>query len=185
MPNSCDECHDAANISSHIDAKIDFGGAVTAPADDSTFNGSCTNNCHLASDAGDWTGGVAAVNCTDCHSSTYVGGNNWRGNGLNRMPQYSMHLLTPTVSGVVHDATVPGAGGNCAFCHDSLPAPGGSHIDGTWHTDSNDNAGGGQTRGMFAGFADGTPATCATSCHSAGTSWRYKWSATVTRNNFV
>ncbi|MDT8441992.1 MAG: CxxxxCH/CxxCH domain-containing protein [Desulfuromonadales bacterium] len=179
VPNSCNDCHAVATAGTHIDGAVTYGGEISA----APGNGSCTNTCHIAGDAGDWAGGTPALACTDCHSgsgaSAYIGGDKSSMSGPNNMPQFGMHTVTATVSGVVHDHTIAGAGGDCAFCHVSMPAPGGSHVDGTLLADGPANT----DRGMFAGFSDGTPPTCTTACHSAGTTWTYKWSATAANSD--
>ena len=169
VPGGCVDCHPVGSgtAGTHLNGTIQATGSNQTGYN--AGNGTCTNSCHATS-AGVWTD-TAALACTDCHSGSYV--------GIAAMPQYAMHTLTPTVSGVVHDATVPGAGGDCAFCHDSMPASGGSHINGSTQGDLPNNT----DRGMFAGFTDGVTPTCATSCHSAGTTWRYKWSASAGATN--
>jgi predicted CXXCH cytochrome family protein len=176
VPGSCNDCHPAASNAAHINNSVSYASKIsTAPG-----NGSCTNTCHLSAEAGDWTGGSAAIACTDCHNgsgaSAYIGGDKTSVPGPNYMPQYAMHLTVPTVSGKVHTDT--GLPTTCAFCHSNMAAQATTHPNGVWTADDADNTND-QNRGMFAAFIDGSPATCATSCHSAGTSWRYKWSATA------
>jgi hypothetical protein len=164
VPSGCVDCHPVGSgtAGTHLNGSIQATGSNQTGYN--AGNGTCTNTCHATS-AGVWTD-TAALACTDCHSGSYV--------GIAAMPQYAMHTLTPTVSGVVHDATVPGAGGDCAFCHDSMPASGGSHINGSTQGDLPNNT----DRGMFAGFTDGTTPTCTTACHTTGSDWAYRWSAT-------
>ncbi|MDT8441870.1 MAG: CxxxxCH/CxxCH domain-containing protein [Desulfuromonadales bacterium] len=177
VPNSCDDCHTAGSNAAHIDGSVSYAGAISAAPGD----GSCANTCHLSPEAGDWTGGPSAIVCTDCHSgsgaSAYIGGDKSGVAGPNYMPQYNMHPVTPSVSGVVHDQTTPGAGGDCAFCHTGITGLA-THINGVWAADSANNSLD-QPRGLYAGFTDGTPPTCTTACHSAGAGWTYKWSASA------
>lgn len=170
VPNSCDDCHTPASNAAHISGDVTYNTATITATAGTTPNITCTNSCHTGvTTEFDGTPGLA---CTDCHSGSYIGG------GSN-MPQYAMHTVTATVSGVVHDQTIAGAGGDCAFCHDSLPAAGGTHVDGSFVADGPANT----DRGMFTGFTDGATPTCTTACHSAGTSWTYKWSATAANSD--
>jgi hypothetical protein len=179
VANSCDDCHAAATAATHIDASVTYAAEISA----APGNGSCTNTCHIAGDVGDWTGGTSALACTDCHAGSggtaYIGGDKSGVAGPNNMPQFAMHTVTPTVTGKVH--TAAGLSTTCTACHDSMPAPGGTHVNGTFLPD------GGATpntdRGMFASFTDGATPTCATACHSAGTSWTYQWSATAANSD--
>jgi predicted CxxxxCH...CXXCH cytochrome family protein len=175
----CADCHASETLSTHIDAKADFSAKITAPASNSGWTGSCTNTCHLAGDAGDWTGGAAAVSCTDCHAAAtgYVGDNTGA-----YLPQYNMHNVTPTVSGEKHVNTLTGAGGSCAFCHTTISAQG-THINGVWTVDDADNTND-QNRGLFAAYSDAlTGGSCSgagvASCHSDGGSWSRQWKATA------
>ena len=83
----------------------------------------------------------------------------------------------PQVTGNAHDGsfddgTLP-AGGNCVTCHTTSPTgTPANHINGTL------NSGSAITVAAIAGYSVGT-ADCATTCHSAGTAWRYKWSTTA------
>lgn len=180
VSGSCNDCHPAASNVAHINNSVSYAAKLSA----APGNGSCTNTCHLSPEAGDWTGGAAAITCTDCHSgsgaSAYIGGDKTSVPGPNYMPQYAMHLTVPTVSGKVHTDT--GLSTTCEFCHSTMAAQAANHPNGTWTADDADNTND-QNRGMFAAFSDGTPATCATTCHSAGTSWRYKWSASAGATN--
>ena len=177
---ACTDCHTAGSNSAHLNLSVTYASKLSA----APGNGSCTNTCHLSPEAGDWTGGAAAIDCTDCHSgsgaSAYIGGNKTSVAGPNYMPQYTMHLTVPTVSGKVHTDT--GLSTTCAFCHSTMGSYAATHPNGVWTADDADNTND-QNRGMFAAFTDGSPATCATSCHSAGTAWRYKWSATANATN--
>jgi predicted CXXCH cytochrome family protein len=177
VSGSCTDCHSNATTTqitatTHIDGTRNTGGGKSVVFN---ANGSCTNTCHLSAEAGDWTGGAAAIACSDCHSGSgaaaYIGGDKTSVPGPNYMPQYNMHLTVPTVSGKQHTDT--GLATTCATCHSTISGLA-THADGTWNVDSGTNS----DRGMFAAFTDGLPATCATTCHSAGTAWRYKWSAT-------
>jgi predicted CxxxxCH...CXXCH cytochrome family protein len=182
VPGGCSECHTAGSNSAHLNLVVTYAGALTAyPGVGGA--GSCTNTCHLSPEAGDWTGGTSAITCTDCHSgsgaSAYIGGNKTSVAGPNYMPQYNMHLLTPTVTGKVH--TAAGLATQCTTCHSNLSAQS-THMNGLWTADDSDNTND-QHRGLFAGFTDGNPPTCTTACHTAGTAWSYKWSSTVTATN--
>ena len=76
---SCGDCHTAANVATHINGSRNMsskvtdmdlgtgGNQLTAPGG---WNGTCTNNCHIANTATDWTAGTLA--CTDCHGSGKV-----------------------------------------------------------------------------------------------------------------
>ncbi len=173
----CSDCHPAATNAAHINNSVTYASKLSA----APGNGSCTNTCHLSPQAGDWTGGAAAITCTDCHSgsgaSAYIGGDKTSVSGPNYMPQYNMHLTVPTVSGKVHTDT--GLSTTCDFCHSNMAAQSATHPNGTLLPDGPANT----DRGMFAAWTDGSPGTCATTCHSAGTSWRYKWSATAGNTN--
>ena len=175
VPGSCNACHTAGNNAAHIDNSVNYAGTISA----APGNGSCTNTCHLSPQAGDWTGGPAAITCTDCHSgsgaSAYIGGNKTSVAGPNYMPQYNMHVVVPSVTGRVH--TAAGLSTTCATCHTTL-AGRVTHVNGVWTADDADNTND-QHRGLFAAFTDGTTPTCATACHSAGITWTYKWSASA------
>ena len=84
-------------------------------------SGTCTNTCHDGATS-DWRDNSPSVGCTDCHSgsgaSAYIGGDKSGVAGPNYMPQYNMHPLTPTVSGVKHDDTLTA----CTTCHTGISA---------------------------------------------------------------
>lgn len=175
VPGSCNDCHTAGSNAAHIDNSVSYAGQIS----DAPGNGSCTNTCHLSPEAGDWTGGSSAIACTDCHSgsgaSAYIGGDKSSVAGPNHMPQYNMHPVTPSVTGKLH--TAAGLSTACSTCHTTL-AGRATHINGVWAADDADNTND-QHRGLFAGFTDGTIPTCTTACHSVGTAWTYKWSASA------
>jgi len=189
VSGSCADCHANSTTtqitaSTHIDGTRNAGGGsskiTAAPG-----NGSCTNSCHLSAEAGDWTGGSAAIACADCHSgsgaSAYIGGDKTSVSGPNYMPQYNMHVLTPTVSGKKHDGTLTA----CTTCHTTISAQA-THVNGTWTADDADNTND-QHRGLFATYTDaasgGSCSGSGVACHADGGSWTRKWKSTVTATN--
>ncbi len=175
----CTECHTAATAATHINDSVNFDGSKVAY---SSGTGTCAINvCHAG---GDFRDSSPSPGCENCHSGTYIAGDNTGTGGNNYLPQYNMHVLTPTVSGAVHKTIT-----SCGFCHENIYSSL-THIDGTWETDSADNSS--QNRGIFntgipLNFVDGSPATCTTVCHFGvagdGGTWARRWSGTAGNND--
>lgn len=185
VPNGCNECHDAANVSTHIDAKIDFGGVVSAPATNASYDGSCTNTCHVAG-GGDWSGGAAALACTDCHAGSYVGGNNWRASGNNYLAQSGLHAMTAT-NVTSHNQNLSGG---CEACHSTYATSPASHVNNIWEADAAT-----QTDSRFVSRTNMTytelaanSSTCSgtglSGCHADGGKWSRLWS-TAANSDYV
>lgn len=187
VSGSCGDCHNNSTASqitaaTHLNGTKNTGGAKSVVFN---ANGSCTNTCHLSAEVGDWTGGSAAIACVDCHSgsgvSAYIGGDKTSVPGPNYLPQYNMHVLTPTVSGKKHDGTLTA----CITCHTSISAQA-THINGVWTADDADNTND-QHRGLFATYTDalngGSCSGAGVACHADGGSWTRKWKSTVAATN--
>jgi hypothetical protein len=129
VPNECGSCHLANNdkttsmdaFATHVNGSVDMAAAVpyTPPT--------CTNVCHLVSAAsGGWTG-ANPLDCTDCHSGTYIGGAPTSGlHAVTRaMAHDDLFLLTPTGP---ETAT-------CTHCHSTPtsvpPGPTTTHLTGS------------------------------------------------------
>ena len=186
VPGSCNECHTAANVGTHIDAKADFSGAITVPASNNGWDQSCTNNCHASSSPSGtlWNSGTV-VDCTECHSSTYVGGNNWRASGNNYLAQTGLHDEVPVVSGVTHDDNFlyngGGSTGDCETCHSAVPtSPATAHADGNWGMTYNSATNAVINFAADVNYADAAKPTCSpngtlSSCHFDGGDWSRIW----------
>jgi len=165
---NCVNCHNN-NTTTHstLDNVVTLatGTSISANGGD----GSCTNSCHAAAQAGDWTGGSAAVTCVDCHSGTYVGG------GANG-PTSGLHTVTPTITGQLHNNTVVGG---CAACHPSVSAQA-THIAGTF-TGNGSVAGDRTAMGLATFYTNGgtdNNGTCLTTgCHTGRDDWAHKWTS--------
>lgn len=168
---NCTNCHND-NTTTHSTLNNVVTTAIGVAATNITANpgnGSCTNDCHAAATAGDWTGGTAAIACIDCHSSSYVG------SGANG-PSSGLHNVTPSVTGVKHDNTVSGG---CATCHPNVMAQTTTHIKGTFT-----GGVGQQTQMGLAGFytqtADNTGTCATTTCHVPNSdAWAHKWDSSL------
>jgi predicted CxxxxCH...CXXCH cytochrome family protein len=167
---NCTNCHNDNSVT-HSTLNNVVTSAVGTAASRITANpgnGSCTNTCHAAAQAGDWTGGMAAVTCVDCHSGSYIGG------GANG-PVSGLHNVTPSVSGQRHDQSVAGG---CASCHTTVLAQS-THINGAF------TGGNGQKTQMgLAAFytqtADNTGTCATTACHVGNSdAWAHKWVSTA------
>jgi len=188
----CTDCHTPATAASHIDNDVDFDVAQVAY---NSADGTCsTNVCHApgvpASSGPDWRDSSPFPECTDCHSGTYIGGDNTGSGGNNYLPRYNMHdldnrNLSGTVTSWKHADTF-----TCDWCHTAIMTRP-THLDGIWEADSTDNPGS-QDRGIHddfpvINFVDGSPPTCTTGCHTFGLlgdgSWSRKWSASAANSD--
>jgi predicted CxxxxCH...CXXCH cytochrome family protein len=172
VPNDCTDCHganaSAGNHSGHRSGGPSYGNDLTSyTAPD------CANACHnvIPGVAGDWLD-ANPLDCTDCHGTvpaTAIGG------GAN-MPTTGLHDETPTTTSEIHDQTLDGGVG-CEGCHSTNPSD--NHLDGTKQLSAptiNFN-------GATVGFSDGTPPTCATSCHTDGGAWSRLWHENSDQSN--
>lgn len=165
---NCTDCHNNNSVT-HSAINNVVTAAIGTKLTVNPGNGSCTNSCHLAAQASDWTGGSAAITCTDCHTAgTYVGG------GAN-LPTSGLHTVTPTITGQKHDQSVAGG---CAACHNTLTAKT-THIDGALTGDTMANLG----LQYYTQTAANT-GTCLTACHTTNSAdWAHKWMATANYSN--
>jgi predicted CxxxxCH...CXXCH cytochrome family protein len=169
--SNCTNCHND-NSTTHSTLNNVVTTAIGVAATKITANpgdGSCTNDCHAAGQASDWTGGSAAVTCVDCHSGTYVGG------GANG-PTSGLHTVTPTITGQLHNDTVAGG---CAACHTSVSAQA-THIAGSF-TGNGSVAGDRTAMGLATFYTNGgtdNNGTCLTTgCHTGRDDWEHKWAS--------
>ncbi|OGR29462.1 MAG: hypothetical protein A2005_01680, partial [Desulfuromonadales bacterium GWC2_61_20] len=161
---NCLDCHND-NTTTHSVINNVVTSAVGVKLTVNPANGSCTNSCHLSAQAADWTGGAAAITCTDCHTAgTYIGG------GAN-LPTSGLHTVTPTITGQKHDQSVAGG---CAACHNTVSGLA-SHINGALTADTMANLG----LQYYTQTAANT-GTCLTACHTTNSAdWAHKWTNTA------
>ncbi len=179
---NCVDCHNN-NTVTHSTLNNVVTAAVGSKLSVNPANGSCTNSCHASAQAGDWSGGSAAVICLDCHSGSYIGGNNVA-KGFNATPATGLHAGTLITSANTHDDSFNnGAAGtaDCMTCHGTTPST--NHIDGTY-TNSWNAVAPSINFAANVGFTDGTTPTCGpvsglASCHDDGGVWKRKWSITA------
>jgi hypothetical protein len=109
---------------------------------------------------------LTSAGCQDCHTDTTNPTFN---------PTSGLHNNTAilTVTGVAHDGDLDGGNG-CITCHtDSPSTPLSAHIDGSIVTTTI------TINSTIIATYNSTDLTCNTSCHSAGTTWAYKWTKDV------
>ncbi len=181
---NCVDCH-TNNAADHSDldtfvTPVTDGSKISAwePA---AVTESCTNSCHLANVAGDWTGGPTVMACTDCHASGsgYVGDNSGTYLATSGLHATTAPNVTP------HDENIPGGAG-CESCHTAYNSEPSSHMDGTWLADGPSNEGGAQPRfvnrtDMTYGELAVNNSTCsgtglAGACHTDNGEWSRLWS---------
>ncbi|MFC1779489.1 cytochrome c3 family protein, partial [Thermodesulfobacteriota bacterium] len=123
--------------------------------------------CH-ATGTPDWDDAIplTSAGCQECHTDTTNPTFN---------PTTGLHnnTATLTVTGVAHDGDLD-AGNGCITCHtDSPSTPPTAHIDGSIVTTTI------TINSTIIPTYNSTDLTCNTSCHSAGTTWAYKWTKDV------
>ena len=166
---NCVDCHNN-NTTTHSTLNNIVTSATGTKISVNPGNGSCTNSCHAAAQASDWTGGSATIGCVDCHSGTYIAGNNVA-RGFNATPVSGLHAVTPSVSGQRHDQSVAGG---CASCHNTLSALA-SHMNGTFTGDAMVNLG----LRYYTQTAANVGTCLTTGCHTGRDDWTHKWMATA------
>jgi predicted CxxxxCH...CXXCH cytochrome family protein len=172
--NDCDDCHGAGSSTGSHAATHSNGVKNVTNKVNNDYNaslGTCTNTCHNVVNGRDWTS-VTTLDCTDCHSGTFIGKVNK--NNISGLHQANVALA--------HDDAFPrpnaAPDGTCTSCHTTInlttPA---SHVDGVT-TDPN------TAFGLFASYDTSAASTCsgagvATNCHSDGGDWTRKWNNAV------
>lgn len=184
VTNDCEACHGTnAQNGTHANHYTDgiypngiatYGTKLTAY---STANKNCTNSCHVATTTNLWIATPPALACTDCHSSTYIGGNNVA-TGFNATPATGLHAMSAT--GVQkHDGTITGG---CAACHVTEDTA--NHINASFSPDALANGDRWVTRSNMT-YTQMTPTvgrsgTCSgtglAGCHSDAGKWSRLWS---------
>jgi predicted CxxxxCH...CXXCH cytochrome family protein len=156
----CLECH-PDNTSSHpLNGTPDVTLTPTGSGAALSCGSAPALGCHNGKQTPNW--GTTNITCTQCHTA---------GGSDPADPTTGLHDETPVVSGVQHNPADPNFSA-CDDCHTAAPSD--LHWDGIAQTSAptiNFDAG-------MTGFVDGTPPTCASTCHSeSGTSgpWARKW----------
>ncbi|TLM60953.1 MAG: CxxxxCH/CxxCH domain-containing protein, partial [Deltaproteobacteria bacterium] len=203
--NQCEACHGAnahngTHANHYTDGAYPNGTATYANSLSgySAANKNCTNTCHASTTTNLWVATPPALACLDCHSGSYIGGNNVA-KGFNATPATGLHAMT--AAGVQkHDNTLTdgnaGNGTGCGECHVTEPA---THIDGLFTADGAGNGdrwvstgAGGRANMTYAQIApaSGNSGTCngtgvGGSCHSDGGNWYRRWSTEANQADTV
>ncbi len=164
VETNCTACHpdNTAGHSDVTDGSVIVNAGLTPSGASPAI--SCGNapalGCHNGKATPNWN--ASGITCLQCHTA---------GGTDPADPTTGLHDETPTVSGVIHNPSDANFS-SCEDCHTANPSD--NHWDGTAQNSApiiNFDAG-------VTGFTDGTPATCASSCHSesaASEAWDRKW----------
>ncbi len=170
----CIDCHTPGDdVTNHIRGSVTYNTTTITEYPTASGAGSCTNSCHIAGDAGDWTGGFTGLACADCHNTSA-----FLNDGGPYLPTSGLHVTYNIVTSPTHNGAL--LGGNCINCHDgNAPVSTTEHGNGVFNDAATITYNFNSANVASYDSANGCMATDANGCHTDNADWRRQWNGFV------